>query len=132
MRARVETGTFKGGTSMLAALLAREAANPASGCPQMHRNIWLADSFEGLPAGRKEDEGKDAGGLTMGKKGSYGGYAYGGMVSVRSSLIGEIAPSFPASGEQSPAHTHESLAGEARSDAGESRRRWRPPTPRRA
>ena len=77
----VETGTYKGGTSMLAAMLVRAAADHPS-CPRIHRTIWLADSFEGLPAKRAEDAGKDKGGLQMDPAGSYSGY--GGVAYVRS------------------------------------------------
>eukprot|EP00966_Prymnesium_polylepis_P205765 4767888-Prymnesium_polylepis.1 len=66
----VETGTYKGGTRMLAALLAR-AAQQMPDCPKVPRNIWLADSFEGLPKARKQDKNKGK----MDKEGSYNDYS---------------------------------------------------------
>ena len=72
----VETGTYKGGTSMLAALLAR-AAQQSPACPTVSRNIWLADSFQGLPKARNEDKNKGR----MDKEGSYNDY--GGVETVK-------------------------------------------------
>jgi hypothetical protein len=46
----IETGVWRGGTSLLAALIAR-ASESAPECQKrsMTRTVWLADSFQGLP-----------------------------------------------------------------------------------
>lgn len=92
----VETGTFKGGTSLLAAKVAR-AAYQSPICPHnINRTIWLADSFQGLPSPTQDDIAMDArvvreiatqkvaregGGGKMDRPGSYSGY--GGMHEVK-------------------------------------------------
>eukprot|EP00960_Hanusia_phi_P026364 746226-Hanusia_phi.AAC.3 len=77
----IETGTWKGGCSLLAADILRFAMSRPE-CPKDRtRTVWLADTFEGLPPPRKEDEGKDRGGRTMDAPGSYGGY--GGVETVK-------------------------------------------------
>jgi hypothetical protein len=67
----IETGVWRGGTSLLAALIARASEN-APECRQkgkqstMH-TIWLADSFQGLPPATTLDErmgqGQHGGGI---------------------------------------------------------------------
>ena len=81
----IETGTFKGGTSLLAAKIAR-AAYESPVCPhKLHRTIWLADSFQGLPyptatdivmddRAAREVESNGGRGARMDKPGSYSGY----------------------------------------------------------
>lgn len=98
----VETGTFKGGTSLLAAKVAR-AAYQSPICPhKINRTIWLADSFKGLPSPTQADIVMDAkvvqeietqkvvregGGKRMDRPGSYGGY--GGVQEVKNMFARE-------------------------------------------
>ena len=56
----IETGVWRGGTSLLAALIARASENVPE-CRQeltqsTMRTIWLADSFQGLPPATTLDE----------------------------------------------------------------------------
>ena len=77
----LETGTWKGGTSMVAAAASREARIP--GTPL--RRIFLADSFEGLPPPSGADLLSSTNvGKPMDPPGSYGGY--GGVNFVKETM----------------------------------------------
>ena len=68
----VETGTWMGGASLIAAYVQKFALEePSCGPGVSLRKIWLADSFEDLPP-EADDETKEAGYTkTMDKAGSY-------------------------------------------------------------
>eukprot|EP00538_Stauroneis_constricta_P011404 CAMPEP_0119565922 /NCGR_PEP_ID=MMETSP1352-20130426/31533_1 /TAXON_ID=265584 /ORGANISM="Stauroneis constricta, Strain CCMP1120" /LENGTH=658 /DNA_ID=CAMNT_0007614943 /DNA_START=54 /DNA_END=2030 /DNA_ORIENTATION=- len=68
----VETGTWKGGASLLAAIVQREALRTPACGNVAKRTIWLADSFEGLP-GIAAQENRKIGGYekAMDPPGSY-------------------------------------------------------------
>lgn len=68
----VETGTWMGGASLIAAYIQKVALEePSCGPDVPQRKIWLADSFKGLPP-EADDETKEAGYTkTMDKAGSY-------------------------------------------------------------
>jgi hypothetical protein len=81
----VETGTWRGGASLLAAIVQRTAIEtPACGTP-VTRSIWLADSFEGLPPDASSENKQDGYTKDMDPPGSYGGY--GGVETVKQLFV---------------------------------------------
>mmetsp|Transcript_15552 Transcript_15552/g.29517 ORF Transcript_15552/g.29517 Transcript_15552/m.29517 type:complete len:537 (-) Transcript_15552:46-1656(-) len=67
----VETGTWKGGASLIAAVTQRTAQETPA-CGQVRsRSIWLADSFEGLPSGADNASENNGYGKKMDPSGSY-------------------------------------------------------------
>lgn len=89
----IETGVWKGGTSLLAAKIAVAHSRFKDCCTTHSRTVWLADSFEGLPPPREEDSGKDAGqwnapGVKNHKMDAPGSYAVD-LPSVRSIFLAE-------------------------------------------
>jgi hypothetical protein len=69
----VETGTWKGGASLLAAVVQRTAVHEKACDNSLRRSIWLADSFEGLPPAAGDEKKDLESGYTknMDKAGSY-------------------------------------------------------------
>lgn len=81
----VETGTWRGGASLLAAVVQRTAMQtPACGTP-VKRSIWLADSFEGLPPAAANENKVDGYKKNMDPPGSYA--FEGGLESVKQLFV---------------------------------------------
>ena len=68
----VETGTWKGGASLIAAYVQKVAIEEPSCGPNVpKRKIWLADSFEGLPPEADQESKREGYSKNMDKAGSY-------------------------------------------------------------
>jgi hypothetical protein len=70
----IETGTYKGGVSLLAAEITRASLKSTNCIHKLHRTIWLADSFKGLPEEKEIDKANAEGARTMDPAGSYSDY----------------------------------------------------------
>jgi len=78
----VETGTWMGGASLIAAYVQKVAMDePACGSVRK-RTIWLADSFEGLPPEADEESKSEGYSKSMDPAGSYA--FEGGLATVKS------------------------------------------------